>query len=65
MPRLTLQPASLDNMTGDCREHWRSESAQVRKKELRPQIRTQFISPQAAPVVAQLNACEKLLAVIE
>jgi hypothetical protein len=35
------------------------------KKELRRQIRTQPGSLQPVPAVAQLNACENLLAVLE
>jgi hypothetical protein len=63
--RVYIAAASLHYMNGDCREHGRPESVQVGKKDLRLQTQTQLISPEPAPVVPHLNACEKLLAVME
>jgi hypothetical protein len=59
-----IAAASLHYMAG---EHWNTGKRNPYRgeKELMRQIRTQLISPQPAPVVAPLNACENLFAVME
>jgi len=60
-----IAAASLRNASGDYLAHWEHEPARIGKKELRRQIRSQVITQQSAPVVADLSRCQNLLAVLE
>jgi putative transposase len=60
-----IAAASLQNASGEYLVHRVQESVHVGKKELRRQLQSQLISPQPAPVVVNLTACENLLAVLE
>jgi putative transposase len=60
-----IAAASLHNVSGEYLEHGNQESVRAGKKELSRQIRSQLISPQPAPVVADLTSCDNLLAVLE
>jgi hypothetical protein len=60
-----IAAASLRNASGEYLAHGEHDPARMGKKELRRQIRTHPGSLQPVPAVAQLNACENLLAVLE
>jgi putative transposase len=57
--------ASLRTASGVCLAQREQESVHEGKKELRRQTRSSLISPQPAPVIANLTSCENLLAVPE
>lgn len=60
-----IAAASLHNASGDYLAYREQESVRLGKKGLSRQIRSPLISPQPAPVVVNLTACENLLAVLE
>jgi putative transposase len=59
-----IAAASLRNASGEYLAHGKPETVHVGKKELRRQIRTQVISEQPAPVVANCTSCENHLIVL-